>query len=381
MQSLMLLYVTICILFISNFNISEARNAWGRQSACKFESSLVGRTYLINKKRTDIALYNNDICSSIDTLQSSGTLGKLRGGSSDSDDDEETSDYDSDESSYESEEESEEEAEDSEVEESNPEYNEYDTDEEITLDTYDEPLVPNPMSSMIAVVGAMTVFRRFDMYDPQVVRNARIAFIVYISSVMAFSMYVRYKARERNDQRPVEMENAIAGLVKSQINNAMAGSPSSETVKGLANKFLTSVTNVMEYDMQQAGALRNSVLAPMLILWILHFKMKQVQPLLMQIVTGLSNLMYHPLVQVYVMGRNLERPFKKPLSPMEQSFQDQANSEDEVVGQEEEDSEIVNGTRSDTEDAEESDSTSEDETESDNEAPSSEDESEDDEVV
>ena len=48
---------------------------------------------------------------------------------------------------------------------------------------------------------------------------------------------------------------------------------------------------------------------PMIFIYFLHFKMKQMQPLLMQTVTGVVNLMYSPLWQVYVMGRNLERPF------------------------------------------------------------------------
>lgn len=38
--------------------------------------------------------------------------------------------------------------------------------------------------------------------------------------------------------------------------------------------------------------------------------MEQVQPLIIQSFTGLVNMVYSPLFQIYVMGRNLERPFK-----------------------------------------------------------------------
>jgi hypothetical protein len=38
--------------------------------------------------------------------------------------------------------------------------------------------------------------------------------------------------------------------------------------------------------------------------------MEQVQPLIIQSFTGLVNMIYSPLFQIYVMGRNLERPFK-----------------------------------------------------------------------
>jgi hypothetical protein len=38
--------------------------------------------------------------------------------------------------------------------------------------------------------------------------------------------------------------------------------------------------------------------------------MEQVQPLIIQSFTGIVNLIFSPLFQIYVMGRNLERPFK-----------------------------------------------------------------------
>ncbi|KAL7502956.1 hypothetical protein ACHAXN_000820 [Cyclotella atomus] len=44
----------------------------------------------------------------------------------------------------------------------------------------------------------------------------------------------------------------------------------------------------------------------MVFIYFLHFR----HPLLMQTATGVMNLMYSLLWQVYVLGRNLERPFK-----------------------------------------------------------------------
>jgi hypothetical protein len=38
--------------------------------------------------------------------------------------------------------------------------------------------------------------------------------------------------------------------------------------------------------------------------------MEQVQPLIIQSFTGFVTMVYSPLFQIYVMGRNLERPFK-----------------------------------------------------------------------
>jgi len=63
-----------------------------------------------------------------------------------------------------------------------------------------------------------------------------------------------------------------------------------------------------------AKKMNGGLLFPMLFLYFLHFKMKQVQPLLMQTATGFVNLAYSPLFQVYVLGRNLERPFRPPVT-------------------------------------------------------------------
>jgi len=43
----------------------------------------------------------------------------------------------------------------------------------------------------------------------------------------------------------------------------------------------------------------------------------------MQTATGFMNLAYSPLFQVYVLGRNLERPFKPPANPMMEALQRQ----------------------------------------------------------
>merc|ERR1712014_569501 len=58
-----------------------------------------------------------------------------------------------------------------------------------------------------------------------------------------------------------------------------------------------------------AASLQGSILFNMLLMWFLHLKM---QPLLVTTVNGFLQLICNPLFQVYVLGRNLERPFKSP---------------------------------------------------------------------
>lgn len=99
-------------------------------------------------------------------------------------------------------------------------------------------------------------------------------------------------------------------------------------VKALADQVLSTQTTVLEYDLKEAVKMNGGLLFPMVFLYFLHFRMKQVQPLIMQTATGLLNLVYSPLFQVYVMGKNLERPFKPPVNPMLEAMQAQQESQE-----------------------------------------------------
>ena len=105
-------------------------------------------------------------------------------------------------------------------------------------------------------------------------------------------------------------------------------------VKDLASQFLSSKTTVMEYDLKQAKSMNSGLLINMAFMWLLHFKMEQTQPLIAQTVTGVLNLVYSPLFQVYMLGRNLERPFKSPALNLRASLpvkEEEENGAEEVV--------------------------------------------------
>merc|ERR1712157_196524 len=99
-------------------------------------------------------------------------------------------------------------------------------------------------------------------------------------------------------------------------------------VKSLASKMLSTSTpkTVMEYDISQSVSFNNRLFFPTAILFFLHFKLGQVQPLIYQSASGILNLIYSPLWQAYVLGRNLERPFKIPSSNLASTTTDASNS-------------------------------------------------------
>lgn len=151
------------------------------------------------------------------------------------------------------------------------------------------------------------------------------AFIGYLVVLQLFLLYVRVKAKEGNDRRPVKVDNPLTNLVQSQLESQ------DSMVKNLASSFLSSESTVLEYDLKQAKSMQSGLLFNMCFMWLLHFKMQQIQPLLIQTATGLLTMAYSPLFQVYVLGRNLERPFKNPtMKRMDQLKAQQAQAQAEL---------------------------------------------------
>jgi hypothetical protein len=229
-----------------------------------------------------------------------------------------------------------------------------DSDKEV--DEYDTMLTPPAMQQFGISIGVMLLSNRIDILDAKAVRIARFAFVAYIVSVQLFLLYVRLRAKAINDRTPITISNPLAGLVQNNaLGGAMGGGGGNFMVKALTDHILSTQTTIYEYDMKQVKKMNSGLLFPMIFLYFLHFKMKQVQPLIMQTATGISNLVYSPLFQVYVLGRKLERPFKPPVNPMMEAMQQQ-QQEEEMQQQEEgiqENGEEENEEGNDDEDEEE----------------------------
>jgi len=288
------------------------------------------------------------------SMSTGHVIAQIRGGSdSDSEeevdeseeyDDEEEEDVDSSDDEYDSEEEYETESDDENEHDSDEEEEEFvikassslkssllsksqDSKKEID---YDDVLVPPAMQQFAVSIGVMLLSNRIDILDPKAVRIARFAFVAYIVSVQVFLLYVQLRAKTIDDRSPVKISNPLASLAQ---NSGIGGGGGNFMVKALADQVLSTQTTVLEYDLKQAKKMNGGLLFPMVFLYFLHFKMKQVQPLLMQTATGFLNLVYSPLFQVYVLGRNLERPFKPPVNPMMDAMQQQQQQGQEENGE------------------------------------------------
>ena len=185
---------------------------------------------------------------------------------------------------------------------------------------YDELLTPPPMQQMGITIGVMLLSNRIDIHNSRAIKIARFAFLSYIITVQIFLLYVNWQAKRLNDRTPIKIGNPLMSMLPPGLllggsgGGGGGGGGTNFMIQTLANQLLSSSTTVLEYDMKQMKKMNGSLLFPMILLYFLHFKMKQVQPLLMQTATGFANLIYSPLFQVYILGRNLERPFKPPVT-------------------------------------------------------------------
>lgn len=281
------------------------------------------------------------------TVSTSHVLTKIRGGSSgeeseeyddeSSDDEYDSEEYDTDSEEEESDEEEEEEAVTKSSLKSSILSKSQDATEEIE---YDEVLTAPAMAQFGIQIGVMLLSNRVDILNAKAVQIARFAFLAYLFSVQVFLLYVWLRAKSIDDRTPITISNPLASLVQ---NGAMGGAAAAAAnggggnfmVKALADQILCSETTILEYDLKQAKKMNGGLLVPMVVLYFLHFRMKQVQPLIMQTATGVLNWVYSPLFQVYVLGRNLERPFKPPVNPMMEAMQDGEGKEGDTVGTDE----------------------------------------------
>lgn len=266
-------------------------------------------------------------------------LRDIRGGSSSVESEAESEgDVDVEEGSDEEEEEADaSEAEEEDVDESEDEYeieeeedeDVYETEEEMSDDNevavdedfeYDSMLMPSSMQSMGVTIGVMLASRNLDFSNAKIIKFARYGYIAYVIVSQIFFLYVRIQAKLIHDTTIITISNPVTNLVKNQLNTALSGSSNSNNDTGMAktltDKFLSSSSTVMDYDVNQSRKLMSGMFFSLAFMWYLHFKMNQVQPLLYQTASGILNLVYSPLFQVYVLGRNLERPFKPPIPAM-----------------------------------------------------------------
>jgi hypothetical protein len=145
---------------------------------------------------------------------------------------------------------------------------------------------------MLAPMGVLRVLKRYDQKSAAFTTNLRAAFFAIIALNTLVQMLIEWRIKARKD----------TSVVTTPLN------PIAMLMGGGANTKQTA----MEYDQQQLKSMRSSYRMGCLFTCFLHFKMKMMQPVVYSSVSGLIDLYYNPLVQIYLLGQPAEGHNKRP---------------------------------------------------------------------
>jgi len=152
------------------------------------------------------------------------------------------------------------------------------------------PAVTNLMVSL----GAMQVARKIPFDDPQVLQYVRIGYVSAQIICLATFYFVSSKIKSKNDQ-------TVLKYVEPK-------SPMSPESGGLVT------TTVRDYDLAETSKLVRGVYMGVLMMVFLHGYMKYTQPLFIQGLMALKNLIEAKPVAIHILGKaaegDLKRPFK-----------------------------------------------------------------------
>jgi hypothetical protein len=166
--------------------------------------------------------------------------------------------------------------------------------------------------------------------------HIRFLFLGQLILQQVFIFYVRIMAKSRNDRTVVHMKSPLLDEMTRRGGGDSSSKRNSSNnqflLKTIASSFLSKDTTVMEYDLGQATSMQSGIIISMALMWFFHFQLEQVQPLLIALINNTLQLFFNPLFQVYVLGRNLQRPFVTP-TPAWLAQQQQQQEEEEANGQ------------------------------------------------
>jgi len=156
---------------------------------------------------------------------------------------------------------------------------------------------PPPVQGRKMIVGfvapmlVLQVLKRFDQTSAEFLMGLRATYFAIVALNTLVQMILQWRIAVRNDPTPVTSFNPLAMLLG-----------------GGGNAKKTAA----QYDREQLNSLRTSYRLGTLFVCFLHFKMKMTQPLVYSGVSGIVDLVFNPLVQIYLFGQAAEGAYKRP---------------------------------------------------------------------
>ncbi|KAI9496877.1 inorganic phosphate transporter Pho88 [Zychaea mexicana] len=160
-------------------------------------------------------------------------------------------------------------------------------------------IVKSPIFNMLFVIGSMQLSKRINWDDPDTLLYARVGYYSAQVLVVIMAYMLMHLIKKRNDTRPLRyVPQASPSLMNPQ--------PATESEP-------VTTTNV-EYDVSQVKQFIQSTMSSILMISAMHWYFKFTQPLVLQSILPVKNLLTHKVALIHLWGDapegDLKRPFK-----------------------------------------------------------------------
>lgn len=155
-----------------------------------------------------------------------------------------------------------------------------------------EPAMPSMKLSQIVPMLVMLALQKYDIVEMGLTRHVEVAYVVAQLLCIAFLLFIDQKIREKPD-------NGIKIKIPAVVSMGQVTAPASEKT-------------VKEYDLAKNREHLKQNFMGLVILGGIYYKWGSVMPLLLQLVMTPMSLYESPLVEIYIFGKTVSRPFPAP---------------------------------------------------------------------
>ncbi|KAI9023005.1 inorganic phosphate transporter Pho88 [Phycomyces nitens] len=156
----------------------------------------------------------------------------------------------------------------------------------------------SPMFNIAFMLGSMQLAKKVDWEDPQTLFLARVGYYGAQVLVIAMSYLLITLIKKKNDTTPLRYVNQP----KPSLGSPSGGA--AETVE----------TTVAEYDIGQVKQFIQSTATSILMISVMHWQFKFTQPLLLQSILPIKNLLTHKEALIHLWGDAAEGPLQRPFA-------------------------------------------------------------------
>jgi len=158
---------------------------------------------------------------------------------------------------------------------------------EITLTAADQFL------GVVFTVGVIQMIKKPFMKDPAVINGVKVAFVITAVIQLAIAYYIKRKVSKANNQKKFKYK------------------PEASLLSASEGQDQEVEITYSEYDSNEATKMLRSIAFNSILYTALSFKLKNTQPMILQMLNLLKSLFLSPLYRAHLYGMDVKRPFER----------------------------------------------------------------------